>query len=254
MARIVLIHGAFNELWGPNQLKARWLPAVRDGLWHHGIEIADADVDVCFYGDLFRLDLTTLDEESWKEARAGAAEILDSFGGEDAMSFLSQAASNAVYDRTIDMVTIMTNDPTVRDRSRARLLETIEPDTDIVVGHSLGTVVAYQALAANPGIEIDTLITLGSPLGSDMVFPTLAPAPIDGVGAWPGRTRRWVNIAAHGDHAASVSRLADKFGDRVEDHLIDNGYRVHDPEPYLNSATAGAAIARVLQDPASGPS
>ena len=36
MARIVIVHGAFNELWGPNELKARWLPAVRDGLWHHG--------------------------------------------------------------------------------------------------------------------------------------------------------------------------------------------------------------------------
>ena len=37
MASIVLVHGAFNELWGPNELKARWLPAVRDGLWHHGV-------------------------------------------------------------------------------------------------------------------------------------------------------------------------------------------------------------------------
>ena len=41
MARIVMVHGAFNELWGPNELKARWLPALRDGLWHHGVELAD---------------------------------------------------------------------------------------------------------------------------------------------------------------------------------------------------------------------
>ena len=250
MARIVLIHGAFNELWGPNQLKARWLPAVRDGLWHHGVEIDDDDVDVCFYGDLFRLDPGTFDQEAWKAARAGVAEMLDSVGGEDAMSFLSQAASSAVYDRTIDMVTIMTKDPTVRDRGRARLLEAIQPDTEVLIAHSLGTIVSYQTLAANPGIEVDTFITLGSPLGSDMVFPTLEPAAVDGVGAWPGGAKRWVNIAAHGDHAAQVSHLADRFGDRVEDHLIDNGYRVHDPEPYLNSATTGAAVARGLQDPA----
>ena len=44
MARIVLVHGAFNELWGPNELKARWLPAVRDGLWHHGVELDDVVV------------------------------------------------------------------------------------------------------------------------------------------------------------------------------------------------------------------
>ena len=54
MAPIVLIHGAFNELWGPNEIKSRWLPAVRDGLWHHGVSVADDDVTVCFYGDLFR--------------------------------------------------------------------------------------------------------------------------------------------------------------------------------------------------------
>ena len=31
MARIVIVHGAFNELWGPNELKARWLPACGTG-------------------------------------------------------------------------------------------------------------------------------------------------------------------------------------------------------------------------------
>ena len=54
MAKIVMVHGAFNELWGPHELKARWLPALRDGLWHHGEEISDDDVALCFYGDLFR--------------------------------------------------------------------------------------------------------------------------------------------------------------------------------------------------------
>jgi hypothetical protein len=63
MAKIVVVHGAFNELWGPNELKSRWLPAVRDGLWHHGVELADDDLAVCFYGDLFRrAPGTTADE------------------------------------------------------------------------------------------------------------------------------------------------------------------------------------------------
>mgnify|MGYP001814770972 FL=1 len=61
MARLVMIHGAFNELWGPHELKARWLPCVQDGLWHHGRAIDADDVAVCFYGDLFRLDPQTLD-------------------------------------------------------------------------------------------------------------------------------------------------------------------------------------------------
>ena len=54
MAAVVLVHGAFNELWGPNEIKARWLPALRDGLLHAGATVADDDVAVGFYGDLFR--------------------------------------------------------------------------------------------------------------------------------------------------------------------------------------------------------
>jgi hypothetical protein len=39
MARVLLVHGAFNEFWGPYELKARLLPTLRDGLWHHDMEI-----------------------------------------------------------------------------------------------------------------------------------------------------------------------------------------------------------------------
>ncbi len=246
MARIVMVHGAFHELWGPHQLKDRWLPALQDGLWRHGLSVDPDDVAVCFYGDLFRHDAEKVDPDEWEAAREGAAEMLDEVGGEEALGFLSQAAGTAAYERTIDMVTVMNEDPDIRDKTRARFLEAVGTDTDVIVAHSLGTVISHQALAANPGIEIDMLITLGSPLGSSMVFPALEPPPADGVGQWPGGARNWVNVAAVGDKAASVSRLAEKFGPRVEDHLVDNGYRAHNPEPYLNNAKTGAAVARGL--------
>ena len=51
---------------------------------------------------------------------------------------------------------------------------------------------------------------------------------------WPGSIERWVNVRAVGDKAAAVP-LGEKFGDRVEDVLIDNGHRAHAPEPYLNA-------------------
>ena len=246
MARLVMIHGAFNELWGPHELKARWLPCVQDGLWHHGRAIDADDVAVCFYGDLFRLDPQTLDLDGWEESRAGAADMMAQMGGEKAVEFLSQAAGTAAYDRTIDMVAIMTRDPGVRMTARQRLIDLIAPDTDVIAAHSMGTIIAHQALATNPQIEVDTLVTIGSPLGTDAIFGSLEGERSDGLGPWPGGVRRWVNIAAHGDRAAGVHRLADKFGPRVEDHLIDNGHRAHDPEPYLNSSVTGAAIARAL--------
>jgi hypothetical protein len=58
-----------------------------------------------------------------------------------------------------------------------------------------------------------------------------------------------VNVAAVGDHAASISRLAEVFGPRVEDVRVDNGHRAHDPEPYLNASVTGAAVAAALTAP-----
>ena len=95
MARIVIVHGAFNELWGPNELKARWLPAVRDGLWHHGVEIEADDVSVCFYGDLFRHHPGSEEDRRLEQSRAGVADMLSEMGGDAALAALSQAAGEA---------------------------------------------------------------------------------------------------------------------------------------------------------------
>jgi pimeloyl-ACP methyl ester carboxylesterase len=245
VARIVLVHGAFNELWGPHELKARWLPALRDGLWHHDVEIADEEVAVCFYGDLFRRAPGTEADRRLEQSRAGIAESLANLAGGDAIAALGQAANDAAFDRTVDMVTIMATTPDLRARMRARAEPLIGADTRVVVAHSLGTLLSYTALCNHPQWSMHSFVTLGSPLASPMIFEHLDPAPIGGEGRWPGSVGRWVNVRAVGDKAAAVS-LREKFGPRVEEVLIDNGHRAHDPEPYLNSAATGAAIAAAL--------
>ena len=75
MAKIVLVHGAFNELWGPHEIEAQWLPARRDGLWHRGRTIGDGDVAVCFYGDLFRRDPQATDEAAAQSREHVAAVV-----------------------------------------------------------------------------------------------------------------------------------------------------------------------------------
>ena len=54
----------------------------------------------------------------------------------------------------------------------------------MLVGHSLGSVVAYEALCANPEWPVRMLVTLGSPLGiPNLIFDRLEPAPLpDGHG------------------------------------------------------------------------
>jgi hypothetical protein len=50
MARILLVHGAFNEFWGPHELKARWLPPVTPGAVPRALFLAaaaPATVEIC---------------------------------------------------------------------------------------------------------------------------------------------------------------------------------------------------------------
>jgi len=134
---IVLVHGAFNELWGPHELKARWSPAVRDGLWHHDLSIADDDIAVAFYGDLFRRRPAQAADESYQQTRAGVAEMLHNLGG-DTIEALGQAANDAVFDRTVDLVATFASEPDLRDQLQQRIVDTISVDTRVVVAHSLG--------------------------------------------------------------------------------------------------------------------
>ncbi len=246
MARVVLVHGAFNEFWGPHELKSRWLPALRDGLWHHRVEISDADVGVCFYGDLFRRVPDIEAEQQFEKSRAGIAEWLTNIAGSDVIAALGQAASNAAFDRIVDMVMTIATKPDLRVQMRARAEAMVDGETRVIVSHSIGTLFSYMALCNHPHWRVHTFVTLGSPLASPMIFEHLDPPAIDGKGQWPGSVERWVNVRAIGDKAAAVP-LREKFGLHVEEILIDNGHRAHDPEPYLNAAQTGAVIAAALR-------
>ena len=247
MAKVLLVHGAFNEFWGPHELKARWLPALRDGLWHHDVMIDDDEVAVCFYGDLFRRDPERDDAEAFAASRAGIAEMLAGLDQGGTLEMVSQAVSDAAFDRTVDMVTTMMTTPDLRARVRARIDDAVGHDTRVVVAHSLGTVIAYQALCRHPEWQVHTFVTLGSPLGSPMLGDLLDAPVVDGKRAWPGSVQRWVNVAAVGDRAAAVSSLAEHYDGPVDDRRVDNGHRAHDPEPYLNAAATGAAVADALR-------
>jgi hypothetical protein len=246
MARVIAVHGAFNELWGPHEIAARWLPALRDGLWKCGATIDDRDFAVCFYGDLFRHDPEVEDADTISATRAGAADLIASLPGGDVLEHLQQQAGTAMYERTLDLVAAMADKEALAEQVAERVLAVVGPDTRVIVAHSLGTLISYRALCLHPEWNIDTFVTLGSPLGNAMMRAAFFRGSAQHETPWPGSIRRWVNIAAIGDVAASVDRLAPIFDPRVEDRRVDNGHRAHDPEPYLNSAITGEAVAGAL--------
>ena len=249
MAKVLLVHGAFHELWGPNEIKTRWLPALRDGLWHHGVTVDESDVTAAFYGDLFRPDPEVDGTETAAVARqAGADALADRIpGGAEALPAIEEAMGKVMLARIEYLAGKLATDPGIETAAIGRVVDRIEPDTEIVVAHSLGTLVSFAALRRNPDLRVPLLVTLGSPLGASFVQGRIADDVVDGIAPWPGRLERWVNVAAVGDMACVQPRLSTLWGPRVEDHLIDNGHRAHDVEPYLNARVTGAAIAAALR-------
>lgn len=103
-----------------------------------------------------------------------------------------------------------------RDK-RTRMVQTVKDRVStgggpfVVVGHSQGSMVTYQALMElKNSLEVDLYVTIGSPLGLPQVTDVLR--------KWHGRNlpiptnvKRWVNIAQDGDIVCLDQTLADEY-------------------------------------------
>jgi hypothetical protein len=280
MARIVGVHGIAQQVRGAEVLRATWTPALRDGVILSKAEPPDeADIAIAFYGDLFRAPgskavggppYTAADVEQGFEQElleawwAEAAASDDAIPGPDAMTKVRtpktvQRALNALSQSRfftgmterliigfIKQVHAYLTDDSLRGEIQARVDRVVGRDTAVLVGHSLGSVVAYEAACAHPGWDL-ALVTLGCPLGiRNLVFDRLRPPPHDGRGHFPAGAATWTNIADTGDVVALVKRLAPLFGDAVQDLLVNNGSKAHDISPYLTAAETGRAVAEGL--------
>ncbi|MEU2598202.1 serine peptidase [Streptomyces hirsutus] len=141
--------------------------------------------------------------------------------------------------------------PQVRAAARSTVAESIRRVRPrVVLAHSLGSVVAYEALHAHPELTVDCFVTLGSPLGlPGGIFDHLVPAPIAGRGARPAGVRYWVNLADTGDLVAIPRRLGDRFP--VDQHADTPIGRIdfHTFGAYLSSPLTAAAITPFVLNP-----
>jgi hypothetical protein len=278
VSEIVCVHGVGKQLAGEQVLHARWAPAVADGLTRAGVGATVPHVTMAFYGDLFRPVgevlavgdplFTSEDVESgwehdmllawWKETAVVDSRVaptdydtLVRVPGsiQTALRKLSRskffggvALRALVFD--LKQVSRYLLDPALRHAARDRVGRAITDDTRVVVAHSLGSVVAYETLAATSGHGVHTLVTIGSPLGiSNLIFEM----PLDpGGGLWPG-TEAWTNIADRGDIVALEKDLRPRFGPRVMNAIIHNGSHAHDATAYLTDMITGTAIAGGLR-------
>ena len=137
------------------------------------------------------------------------------------------------------------HNPQMKQEIQDCIIKEVTPDTRVIIGHSLGSVIAYECLCVHPEWNVETFVTIGSPLGmSPIIFDTLTPAPESGKGIYPN-VKRWFNVADKGDIVALEKALAPRFG-AVEDRLVHNGWESHSATRYLNAKETGSAIATGL--------
>ncbi|MEV5895419.1 trypsin-like serine peptidase [Nonomuraea fuscirosea] len=118
----------------------------------------------------------------------------------------------------------------------------------VLVSHSLGTVVAMDLLTRlDPAVEVDLLVTAGSPLGLDSVFERL----ISGGPYRPDRVARWFNAWCPIDPVAIGCPLGDRWQDGPDEAPVVNATgRAHDIDEYLAHAEVAQEIGISLCSPA----
>ena len=295
MATVVVVHGIGQQYEGAGLLHTALAAALRDGVGLAGHTPPAADkIGVAFYGDLFRGEGLKGEREPdtedggfeaelalrwWRaaarmdpehvqspddtsDAKGKTPRVVKSALRALSMSrFATRAAEGVLLGELHQVRDYLSGD--MREPVLAKVCKEITDDTRVVVGHSLGSIVAYEALCALPGHGVRALVTLGSPLGiRNLVFERLRPEPKDGKGRWPGAAVRWTNICDPHDVVALEERLAGLFGDddttviddppqqgsarAVSDRTVVNGWRAHDLQRYLTAKVTGTAIGEGL--------
>lgn len=153
----------------------------------------------------------------------------------------------------------------VRELLKSVLRPALEQGDDILlIGHSMGSVIAYDTLWELDHLERQTgklcLLTLGSPLGMRYVQHRLMGHQQAPPQRYPGNIRRWHNLSAVGDLVALDQQVHDDFArmlqlgltEAIQDHCTgiynyfrnDQGLNCHRSYGYLVNPAVGEIIAR----------
>jgi fructose-specific component phosphotransferase system IIB-like protein len=149
----------------------------------------------------------------------------------------------------LTQVTQYLTDENIRAAAQRAVLDLIDADTRVVVAHSLGSIVAYEAMHRLER-PLPLFCTLGSPLGlQTIVYQRLRPQPP----TFPKQVKRWVNLADRDDFIAAEPDLVSMFSQGFAEgslfeggYTVDNGAEPHRAEFYLSKKRLGWAIAEAL--------
>lgn len=251
MSRIIIgIHGLSNKP-PPADLAEYWQLALLEGLAKNtSIHLQSLPFSLVYWADVVYEHYDSGAESRYQEASPGAlrryrdhwiahirSQALDFFGSEidilKEIFGIDQTAELFLKWQFQELARYYTNEP-FRHTLRQRLIETLlrhQEKRILLLAHSMGSIIAYDALRElgnrETQVVVSHLITLGSPLGLPHVKYKITQehGPIH----TPSIVRRWSNLADPRDRVALDAHLRDDFeanykGVRVIDIPVMNDW------------------------------
>jgi hypothetical protein len=221
MTLVVGVHGIAQQLKGPELLRSEWEPPLRDGARAAGGDVPAGALSCAFYGHLFRPPGSTraagdehfrANDVTQDEAELLAVLLVEAARAEPdripaagtvvrastpgsvqaGLRLLAQSRFFAgIAERAmigdLKQVRRYIREQEIRNAARAAVDAVVTKDTRVIVGHSLGSIVAYEALLcyadAPRWANVSHFVTLGSPLGiPNLIFDQLVPQPVARLG------------------------------------------------------------------------
>ncbi len=299
---VIAIHGLGNK--PPKHLLQKWWKdAMLEGLSSNGVNKKIPEFELIYWADiLYDKPLDNLEKDTQSpyyldEPYEKAPEVVE----EEDLSFrkkLTEFISNQLNniflneDKTLNYSFITDiilknyfkdldiyyleeckdeNDNTckARDMIRERIANAIgkyEGYEILIIAHSMGSIIAFDVLNyIIPALEINTLVTLGSPLGLPVVVSKIAAEQKRKdqqhiiMATPPGITRNWYNMVDIKDHVALNFQLADDFSPNKRnvspiDFLVNNDYQAngiknpHKSFGYLRTAEFSNVLSDFIGD------
>lgn len=272
-AKILGVHGVgnFNERATAADRSTAWAKHLRDGLKHHA-QACPFDLSVAYYAPALHLQtsqgssavaaLTAAEQNDimiWLRELGLPAAVAQGRATQPVRQALTWLATRKHLPQSIvdwfvcrfvrEVGTYFA--PQYADR-RINAREIVgraidDQSPQIILAHSLGSVVTYEALWANPSRKVDLLVTLGSPLAMPMVvYDRLLPST-SATACKPPGVGTWVNIADPGDLVA-IPRPMSRYFAGIDRDLEPSIHHLdfHRVRHYLSSPALGDVIAATL--------
>ncbi len=138
----------------------------------------------------------------------------------------------------VGMVAMWLGDSDLRSRTRDQLVrQTEEVSPDVVVAHSLGSLISYDALTSNPSlISKRTYITLGSQIGNPFVVDQWAAGRVVDL----EEAIHWYHLYNPKDPVLTAPlRISDGNFSQIQLETKESGIEAHDALVYLRSPEVG---------------